>query len=236
MRSYYTPLDDGRYDVKSYRLSRTKGVYMTNYSTKKEESITQTEEELLPVVNENYDKYLVINHVVRNTSNILSIPCYIAITIYRIKLRIVNSLGNNAVLSIFDNEYIIGSFKLSNDGTAFEPGEYTIEFTWEDIADYYEYATSPANLDTTDHIIDIMGASEVKVNDIVYIKIKDDITNNFKFIPFILNRQPLEDGNHNLIPMDVIVQISGIDETGLAQLTIETYPLVYVEVPENDEG
>ena len=235
MRSYYMPLDDNKYNVTSYRLSRSKGVYLINYFTKKEEPVEpQSEEDLRPIENTAYDRRLVLNHVIRENATSMVIPCYTAISIYRIKLRIVNSLGNNAVLNIFDDEYIIGSFKLSNDGTAFDPGEYVLQFTWDGIEDYYTYASEPATLDTENGIIDIMGASNVSVGDIVYVKIQDDITSEYKFIPFILNRQPLEDENHNIIPMNVNVQVSGIDQTGLAQLTVESYPLVYVEVPSNE--
>lgn len=235
MRSYYMPLEDGRYNVTSFRLSRSRGVYQISYSTKKEDPVEpQVEEDLLPEKNEAYDKHLVLNHVIRENYTTMVIPCYTLITIYRIKLRIVNPLGSNAVLNIFDNEYIIGSFKLSDDGTAFEPGEYILEFTWDGIEDYYTYASEPAKLDSDEGFIDVMSASNVNYGGIIYVKIKDEITNEFKFIPYILNRQPVEDENHNIIPMDVNVQVSGIDQTGLAQLTVETYPLVYVDAPSNE--
>ena len=231
MRSYYSPLSDGSYQVNAYSLSRKSGVQRSEYTayagTANEPA--QTEDALIPPISTDVDVHKVYNTVFNKDRISLSIPCYNMMTIYKVHLSIANSLGNKAILGIFDDEYIFASFKLCDNDTAYTEGEYDLLFSWEGSDSDISVVSTAASINTDLDVIDINGIHPFLHNGILYYKIANEQSEgNFKFIPYILNRYPVMNDDNSANPSMIHFRISGIDDAGLAQLTVETYPLMYV--------
>jgi hypothetical protein len=233
MRSYYNKLNDGKYFVTSYRLSRTKGTYavtyVTDYTPEELDAIESKED----IINPNdvvFDEHKTYDMVFRKDNTMHTIEFNSVITLYLLQLTIYNPLGTGAHLNIFDDELVLASFELTRDDESLPPNTYIIPFIIDPDTPHPELEEKPARIvEDADgnKYVDVTGINTLAYNRFLYAKIYDEnltIEDKYRFIPFLFNRNRMDE-NYNIDPMKLHFQLSGMDDFGLAQLFIDTYPV-----------
>ena len=238
MRSYIRKLENERYHVTTYKLMKNKGVQVVQYTTddiynaKNKDNATEeeefiTEEDLLPTFKSTTDRFDVYKIVCNKDRYTMDIPCYMAITIFKVKLRIGSSLGNRATLSFYTNKFLLFTFNLYEGETELAPGDYEFEFTWDSIDTDMAAITTAAEFREDGHSIDALQADAILHDEFLYVKIFDTDLNEYKLVPIVINTDTALDDEGNVLPLALRVQINGMDDAGLAQLTVGTFPIDY---------
>lgn len=230
MRSYYKKLDGGNYRVTAYGLSKNKGVYSVQFDTsddslRDDDGNLIPEEDTMPVDTTITDIFDTFNKVLDINDTRLSIPCYMFTAIYKVTLNISSALGDKATLNMFSNKYLFHSFKLTNDNTGLEPGKYEFVFTWDGYEDDAARMTNVAEFSDDGRSISAEEADVLLHENNLYVKIFDTELSAYKLIPIIVNNDNAIDANGNNIPLVLNFQLNGIEDSGLAQITIVSYPI-----------
>ena len=231
MRSFVQMIDDNTAKITSYKLSRTRGILKRVHTEKLNVINPEKEQAELESMNDGFgDVYCAYTTPIHSDNYQMTIPIYYRLLLYALKLKIYSPFSDKAKLVIFTDYTVIHVFDLSDNGTAFDAGEY--ELIFHTIADTHTPETvTNAVIDNDNMLVNIYGASPITFDgdEFTYYSVIDPSVSGGqpKVVPKLVNVNPIENENGVLLPDAIYFKIVGnTEESAFGSIETIIYPMI----------